>query len=427
MSLIEKNLALLLKKYLPENTQKIAVAVSGGADSLCLTHLLCKWCAKKQIQLYAFTVNHGLRPEAKHEAESVHDLLTTWGVNHQILLWRGKKPKTHIEEKARQVRYDLMYQACKKNKIQYLFLAHHAQDQSETFFTRLAHGSGVDGLSAMDEISSFKNIFLMRPLLSENKSTIVDYLNKNHIQWFEDQMNQDLNYERVRWRQRQKTLSEWGITPKVINTLTQRIQSAKYALSFYTENFIKNNVFLSPVGYVFIQKLAWDMIPSAIQIRVLQKILPILSGNDRFVSLEGIENLLSERRNNFTFAGCQFVKNVKGLYIAKEYRTMLPNKILIPQKINIWGPFDIIVPRKMKIVPLPRNKYFKNIPALIQKGFPYLEGKIYYSIDLEGFCGIYIGGMPVMTQKELEKKAHLDYKRGEQKIYIHFNPRKNNA
>ncbi len=426
MSLIKK-LDTWLQTYLPSNIRRIAVAVSGGADSLCLVHLLIGWCQKNDVRLFAFTVNHGLRPEASDEAKSVHTLLTTWGVKHQILLWRGPKPKTRLEEKARQARYDLMYRACKKNKIQHLFLAHHIEDQAETFWARLAHGSGVDGLSAMESVLPWHECFLMRPLLSEKKADIVSYLKRNHIQWFEDSMNQDEVYERVRWRQRQKTLTDWGISPEVVGTLTNRIQSVKYALSFYTKNFVQNNVFLSPLGYAFIQKLAWDIIPEAVRVRVLQQILPILSGDDRLVSLEGLERLLADKRLSFTFAGCQFVKNTKGWYITKEHREPLKKQPISVCRMTRWDRFDIISPSKKMVMPLSPDKYFKNIPSLIQKGFPHLVGKIHYSVDSSCFCGIYVPGMPVMTQKELEKKALLDYKKGEQTIFVHFNPRKNNA
>lgn len=424
---LTKNLDAWLKTYLPADTKRIAVAVSGGADSLCLARLLCDWCQKNKVQLFGFTVNHGLRPEAAKEAQSVHALLTKWGVKHQTLLWRGKKPKTRVEEKAREARYDLMYRSCQKNKIQYLFLAHHVEDQAETFWTRMSHTSGVDGLAAMEPILPWCECFLMRPLLNETKADIVSYLKTHHIMWFEDTMNQDANYERVRWRQRQKLLSDWGLSPEIIATLTKRIQSIKYALSFYVENFIQNNVFLSPVGYAFIQKLAWDVIPPAIQIRVLQRILPVVSGDDKPISLEGLENLLIDQRTSFTFAGCQFVKNTKGLYMTKEHRIPLKNQVVQPKKLTHWDRFDVVVPQRKIISTLPREKYFKNIPALIQKGFPYLVGKIHYSVDSSCFCGIYVAGMPVMTQKELEKKARLDYKKGRQTIFIHFNPRKKNA
>ena len=419
---IEKSFINWMDSCLPQDITRIGVGVSGGADSLCLVHLLKKYCDNHHIKLYAFTVDHDLRKESAHEAKSVHSMLTKWGLNHQTLKWCGLKPKTGIEEKARQARYDLMYQACQKKKIKHLFLAHHIKDQAETFWIRLSHGSGVDGLGAMDEISFMRDIVLMRPLLGQNKEEILNYLKQHHIQWFEDKMNQDLAFERVRWRERQKTLSDWGITPEKIYVLTRRIQDVRQTLSFYAQAFVKAHVFISPLGYAFIQHLAWDMIPQAIQIHVLQQLIPFLCGDDKPIPLEGLENLIQDKRQSKTFAGCQFVHNKRGLYICAEYRLPLPTKTI---KTGRWGLFDIIAPKKTKVQPLAKESYFKNIPSLIQKGFPSICGNIHYSIDISCFCGIYVSGMPVLTKKELEKKAVLDYKKGNKTIYIHFNPRKN--
>ena len=274
----------------------------------------------------------------------------------------------------------------------------------------------------MDEISFMRDIVLMRPLLGQNKEEILNYLKQHHIQWFEDKMNQDLAFERVRWRERQKTLSDWGITPEKIYVLTRRIQDVRQTLSFYAQAFVKAHVFISPLGYAFIQHLAWDMIPQAIQIHVLQQLIPFLCGDDKPIPLEGLENLIQDKRQSKTFAGCQFVHNKRGLYICAEYRLPLPTKTI---KTGRWGLFDIIAPKKTKVQPLAKESYFKNIPSLIQKGFPSICGNIHYSIDISCFCGIYVSGMPVLTKKELEKKAVLDYKKGNKTIYIHFNPRKN--
>lgn len=419
---LEKDFSSWMDIYLPQDVIRVGVGVSGGADSLCLVHLLKKYCDDHHIELHAFTVDHGLRKESAHEAKSVHSMLTKWGVKHQTLRWVGQKPKTGIEEKARQARYDLMYQACQKKKIKHLFLAHHIQDQAETFWLRLAHGSGVDGLAGMEGVSFAQGMMLMRPLLGQSKTEILNYLKAKKIQWFEDKMNQDSAFERVRWRERQKTLTQWGITPEKIYALTRRIQDVRQTLSFYAQAFVKAHVFISPLGYAFIQHLAWDMIPQAVQIRVLQQLLPILSGEDRPISLEGLENLLKDKRQSMTFAGCQFVRNKKGLYITIEHRSLLKPKSI---KTGRWGLFDIIAPKSVQIEVLPRSAYFKNIPSLIQKGFPYLKGTVHYSIDTSCFCGIYVSGMPVLTKKELEKKAVLDYKKGSKTIYVHFNPRKN--
>jgi tRNA(Ile)-lysidine synthase len=99
---LEKDFSSWMDAYLPQDVIRVGVGVSGGADSLCLVYLLKKYCETHQIELYAFTVDHGLRKESVHEAKSVHSMLTKWGVKHQTLRWVGQKPKTGIEEKARQ-------------------------------------------------------------------------------------------------------------------------------------------------------------------------------------------------------------------------------------------------------------------------------------------------------------------------------------
>jgi tRNA(Ile)-lysidine synthase len=180
----------------------VAVAVSGGGDSMALLYLLSRYMAgrnlgpgascgkglsdqvRKPITLHALTVDHGLRVESGREAKQV----ATWVkelssrakrsgdpgpssvhrpqkvparapvglgrddtsiITHKTLTWRGAKPKTRIAETARAKRYELMAEYCRKHAIRHLFVAHTLDDQAETFLLRLSAGSGVDGLACM--------------------------------------------------------------------------------------------------------------------------------------------------------------------------------------------------------------------------------------------------------------------------------------
>ena len=424
MSFLEKGFDLKLAELFPENPEKVSVAVSGGADSLCLTHLLKKWADQNGVQLYAFTVDHGLRSESAREAKSVHQQLKKFGIWHQILVWRGKKPKTHVEESARLARYDLLQQACQKKKIDFLFLAHHEEDQTETFWARLSHKSGLDGLCAMQEKSHLGRLTLLRPLLSFSKKEILDYLKKNEISWVEDPMNYNPVYERVLWRNRQKDLSQMGLTPKIIGTLTKRLVRVKQTIDFYTESFIKNSVLLSPVGYAFIGKMAWEMAPREIRLRALLHLLPLISGQDKIVSLESVEKLLESQRTSATLAGCQILFHKKGIFIAREMRRVTPPKKLKAGECVRWDRFYVASPVSLSLSHQPPKKRIKDLPYLVQKKFPYTNySKVHYSIDLDCFCGLYFPEVAVLTQKELEKKVRLDYKKGGKTLFIHFNPR----
>ncbi len=422
---LENKIDTWMEDYLPVGTKKIAVAVSGGADSLCLTLLLNQWAKKHHVALYAYTVNHGLRKEAAKEALAVHKLLTQKGIKHKTLLWVGAKPKTAVEEKARIARYDLLTEACQKEKINFLFLAHHLEDQVETFWARLAHKSGLDGLCGMNEIGYIKNLLLMRPLLSEKKSDLIAYLKKHHCRWFEDEMNQDIQYERVRWRKNQTFLDKIGLTTDLISQLTMRLTREKEAIDFYVDAFIKNSVLLNPAGYIFISRIAWEMIPMAVRIKALIRLLPKVCPSDKPISLESVEDIILKNKKSATLAGCQILIHKKGIFISKELRAPEKKKVFKAGESGFWDRFWIATPVKMTCdygAPSPR---LKDIPYLVQKTFPPMGyKKIHFSIETGAFCGIYFPKMPVCTQKELEKKVRLSYKKGEKTLYIHFNPRK---
>lgn len=424
MLTLEKSFDNKMGGVFSEIPRKMAVAVSGGADSLCLTLLLKKWADKNGVELFAFTVDHGLRKESKREALGVHEQLKKLGITHQTLVWQGKKPKTRVEELARIVRYDLLQKACKRNKVGILFLAHHLEDQAETFWARFSHKSGLDGLCAMQEKSDFKGLTLVRPLLSISKKEIVDYLKRNKVSWVEDPMNYNPEYERVLWRNRQENLSDMGLSPATISTLTKRLTRAKQTIDFYTESFVKNSVLLSPMGYAFIGKMAWEMAPMEIRLRTLLHLLPLISGQNKIVSLESVEKLLESQKKSATLSGCQIIFHKKGIFIAREMRDPASPKKIKTEEFAYWDRFFVASPVSITLSHQAPKKRIKDLPYLVQKTFPFVEyDNIHYSIDADCFCGLYFPEVNVLTQKELEKKVRLDYKKGKKTLFIHFNPR----
>lgn len=198
-------------------TEPIALAVSGGADSLCLTLLTHQWAQKYHIPCVALTFDHKWRPESAKEAAQVKKWLAKYGIEHHTLTFAGTPAKTRKEERARQARYQALTDWCRQHHIATLLIAHNKEDQAETFLLRLARGSGVDGLSAMHPITFFDNIRLVRPLLAYSHQQLCATLKQTfHQRWIEDPSNQDTQYERVRLRQAQDILSNLGLTPHFI-------------------------------------------------------------------------------------------------------------------------------------------------------------------------------------------------------------------
>ena len=364
----ENRINLLLKE---RKIHKIAVAVSGGADSLCLTFLLYEWALKHNIRLFAFTVDHDLRPESAAEAAYVHDLLTEKGIRHETLFWQGEKPKVAIEEKARQARYNLLLNACKKNQIEYLCLAHHQNDQAETFLMRLIRSSGVDGLSAMQNICKRDGVFLLRPLLDYPRSRIQKTLQQHfHIRWIEDPSNNQTVYERVRLRQFQPNLDNLGLTASSIAHSAKRLTRAREALEWMTDSFIRQHVQKNPAGFLFVPIKDFQELPTEIQLRVLDKSMAYVIGSNYQSRMMQLEKMLENMPCRLTLHDCQIVSKKDGFYVCAEYAKMpMPKQLKAGQKVS-WGRFEVSCDKNVKIAPLGDNLKIKNLPALVRRTIP---------------------------------------------------------
>lgn len=207
----------IFSKKLPK---KIAVALSGGSDSLALTLLLAEFCCERNIELVALTVDHKMRQASQTEARELTKTLAKKKISHQILeISQQKIPTKNIEANLREARYELLCGFCAKNKIKFLFLGHHLGDVAENFLIRLFRGSGLDGLSTIAQTLERDGVTLARPLLDVNKDKLKEFLCAQKMTWFEDETNRDEKFLRNKIR---KFLSEF---PEK-NFIEKRIKNA---------------------------------------------------------------------------------------------------------------------------------------------------------------------------------------------------------
>ncbi len=395
----------------------LVVGVSGGADSLYLTYLLNEWCRQKKRTLLAVTVNHDLRAEAAEEAEQVHEWLNAKGISHHTLVWQGAKPKTKVEEKAREKRYELLLDFCHRHKAAALFLAHHRQDQAETFWARLARGSGLDGLSAMAPCSYRDGIMLLRPLLTTPKQEIIQTLKKNRLPWVEDPMNQDEMYERVRWRKNQAKLDEMGLSAEVVEKSVQRLARAKKALENLTQKFLVQTAHFAPQGFISLDLKAFKEAEEEIRVRALIHLIKLLQPKDKIVSLESVEKIALEVPKHATLNGCQWVVAHHKIFLARELKHC--KSALLPANSWVqWGAVALYSTMPFMAetgAPSPRAK---NIPYLIQRTFLKIP-KDFQCTLLENFTQ--------NAKKELEKKQKLDYKNNTPHLIMGFYQQKENV
>ena len=197
----EPDLELIFSKL--ENHSRIAVAVSGGSDSMALLRLLAQWAKSRigPLQIFALTVDHGLRAESSAEARRVAAWCAALGLHHETLRWEGPKPASGIQAKARTARYTLMTEWCLRNSVSVLLTAHTADDQAETVLMRQRRTQSALSLAGIWPTREWNGIQIVRPLLETPKSNLQRYLNDFGQEWIEDPSNHDRKYERVRIRE----------------------------------------------------------------------------------------------------------------------------------------------------------------------------------------------------------------------------------
>jgi tRNA(Ile)-lysidine synthase len=185
-----------------ETAPRLAVAVSGGPDSLALALLAADWAGARGGEVLALSVDHGLRPESAAEACQVGEWLSARGIAHSILRWTGPKPATGIQAAARAARYALLEDRCRREGILHLLLGHQREDQAETIALRKERKSGPDGLAGMAALAERPGVRLLRPLIEVPKVRLRATLEALGQPWIEDPSNRDRRFARVRLRER---------------------------------------------------------------------------------------------------------------------------------------------------------------------------------------------------------------------------------
>jgi tRNA(Ile)-lysidine synthase len=222
-----------------ENLRGLILAVSGGPDSTALLVLAARWAKrlKRAPKLVAVTIDHGLRAEAAREAAAVKRLARRLGVAHRTLRWGGRKPKTGLQEAARDARYRLLAQAAASAGYAHILTAHTLDDQAETVLFRLARGSGPMGLAGMAHVSPLpvgadRMGFLLRPLLHIPKARLVATLRAAGVAYSEDPSNLDPRFTRARLRALMPDLAREGLSARGLSRFAARMRRADATIEF---------------------------------------------------------------------------------------------------------------------------------------------------------------------------------------------------
>lgn len=375
------------QKLINDASTRCAVAVSGGGDSLALALLLQEYAPGRIV---AFTVDHGLRAESRAEAEEVQKILRQRGIYHEILNWEGEKPATHIQERARQARYDLLFSAAVKNSCAFLAVAHNSEDQAETFWMRLAHGSGLDGLAGMPALRREKDVTLIRPVLGFSRARLRATCARFNAEWIEDPSNSNDKYLRVRLRAFEDMLAGEGFTPERLAATLRKLEDARDALQVMTAEAAKNCLVFHAEGYATLRFKPWRALPREIQRRLLHEALQGVSPQPYPLGFEGLETarqeMADEKFPGQTLAGCEIISAGDAALVVREAASVAARMTaaegavwdarFIVSGVRGTGPLDIGALGETGLSALRQNpaleKMLKAIPFKARRVMPAL-------------------------------------------------------
>lgn len=373
-----------------ESPPTIAIATSGGPDSLALALLSHQWATNQGGKAIAITVDHQLREDSTAEAHQVRTWLEARGMEHHILTWvraeENETPQTSIQAAARKARYQLLGQWCKDHGVKHLLTAHHAQDQLETFMIRLAKGSGLKGLTSTQGVvlTSFGRI--LRPLLTLDSNHLKTTLKQFNQPFLLDPSNENEDFTRVRWRQLLPSLKVEGLTAQTIQETLNRLNHSQRLLDQHISGLLQQYVALSPYGYATLKKDALKESREAFE-EMLKRILATIGTRTYPVRRQALHHAMDMMKSDksITLGGCQILCKSAVWWIVRELAAAQKDTPVQQPETYFWdNRFKIVVSQKAScriaalgergIQQLGSNfkEQIKSIPHVVLKTLPAL-------------------------------------------------------
>lgn len=211
---------------------RLLVAVSGGSDSMALLLLAAQWAdARPYAQLWAATVDHGLRPESASEAAQVARFCAQRGLEHRVLTLPGLAALPgNLPQNARQARYAALTACAVDVGAEAVLTAHTQTDQAETVLLHLARGSGIDGLAGIPARRDGV-VPVLRPLLRMGRAELRSWLTAQGVGWIDDPSNADARFARPRLRAALAARQALGLSDDRLALMAEHAARAQAALA----------------------------------------------------------------------------------------------------------------------------------------------------------------------------------------------------
>ena len=333
---MEKVFEFIKQHKMFKENDKVVAGISGGADSVCLLFVLLELRKKMNIDIVAVHVNHQIRGEAAlHDEKFTVDLCKKYGVKCVVVSEDvpalARKRKQSLEEAGRDLRREAFAKVLEEEHADKIAMAHHENDNAETFIMHLIRGAGLNGLSGIWPV----NGNVVRPLLCVTRKEIEDYVTKKGVTWCDDLTNDEDDYTRNRIRHQVIPVLEsetGGNAVKHINGAMDKIREALLYIQKETETAYKDCVKMSKNGDITINKEKLYTYHDMIRKDVIKEALYKAAGHKKDIGkihFDYIEKLFerqSGKRCDLPY-GVTAVRNYDGIILKKESSVKENNKI----------------------------------------------------------------------------------------------------
>jgi tRNA(Ile)-lysidine synthase len=360
------NLLEHLKTFV-EPGRHVAVAVSGGSDSMALLRLCGELARRQHCSVTALTVDHGLRPGSAAEARQVEAWAQSIGIPHETLRWTGLKPVTGIQAAARAARYDLMAIWCKLNKVDVLLTAHTLDDQAETVAMRRKRSESPRSVAGIWPDMQWHGIHVLRPLLGFRREELRRHLKSLGQHWIDDPSNENTAFERIRVRRKLgKSGGGPGLAAMAIEAQKSVVQT-ETDCSAWLQSYARQN----ELGYYRLDNQALGGVPVELGVEIIKRLIRPVGGPSNVTPRE-IHNLAEWLREGDvgqprrTLAGFLFARRRKDTACVREWsRIAAESQLITAEGVATWdNRFTISAPPGSIICPAGRVKGLPRPPDL---------------------------------------------------------------
>ena len=361
-----------VSQYIKENNliedgDRIVVGVSGGADSVCLLHLLHGLYREKPVELIVVHINHGIRgKDADMDEQFVRKLSESIGTGyygfHFEVKEKAAKEGLSEEEAGREVRYQAFLEICERHGCNKIAIAHNKNDNAETVLFHLFRGSGMKGLSGIDPIRTVETakgkVSIIRPLLFTSREEIEAYLQEKNYIYRTDMTNWSDAYSRNKLRNRVLSYVTSEINKNAVSHVTEAASSISEA-----ERYIGKQVSICLTRIVKredsarcfkVEELRKEDI--VIQKGIIMKILEELSGSRKDLELIHVQAVLSLYDKQVG----KLVNLPYGICAVRKYHSICLSCD------NMMDEYDRIEPSESVRINIPGKTYLKNNKRILE-------------------------------------------------------------